>query len=159
MQLVELLEKNLEEYGYSKRIDGPISNVPFIAVMATSRLRGLGAKYLNAIVDVPDDITTVTETKQFFSMIRKALVIKYWMLLGTYLVLLCKPNLYEKLRGLEKEFKDLSGAHLNVMLGTVLINKETFENSCDKTWGLFYSGIHFERIRTTVVEWCEIQKK
>ncbi len=157
-QLVDVLEEKLKGSGYKDRFVGSIGDFPFMGVLSASRVRGMGAKYLCAIVDVPEHIGSIKELESLFSSIRNALIKKYGILVGTYLILLCNNNVNKKVSGSEGNFKDLTGMHLNVMLGTIFVNKETFNFGGEKTWGLFYSGSHFKNMRVALVEWCDSQK-
>ncbi len=162
MQLVELLKKRLSEYRYTECDEGSINDIQFVAVIKTLRLWMV--RYLCVVVEVPENISDIPATKQFFAQVRRSLTAKYakfpyWKELGTYLVFLCEHELYKKLRGKEKSFKDRTGFHMNVMLGTCFVDKKTFENSAEATWGLFYSGKHYGAIRAAVAQWCKIQEK
>ncbi len=59
------------------------------------------------------------------------------------------------MQGKMAQFKDNTGLHMNVMLGTVLVDREKFVSSGESTWGLFCSGKHFGAISATVNEWCK----
>ena len=161
-QLVELLKENLYAYRYTEYDEGIINGIHFVAIIKTPR-RWL-VRHLCAIVEIPDNITNASLFKQFFPQIRKSLTIKYakfpwWKELGTFLVFFCEDGLYKRLTGIEGGFKDRTGLHMNVILGTCFINKVTLESSIDSTWGLWYSGKHYRAIRAAVTQWCEVQQK
>ena len=160
--LVELLKENLSEYRYTEYDEGINNSIHFVAIIKTPR-RWL-VRYLCAIVEIPDNITNPSLFKQFLSQVRKSLTSKYakfpwYKELGTFLVFFCEDGLYKKLTGIEGDFKDRTGFHMNVILGTCFINEGTFETSTDSTWGLWYSGKHYRAIRAAVTQWCEVQKK
>ena len=161
-QLVELLKENLSEYRYTEYDEGIINDIHFVAIIKTPR-RWL-VRYLCAIVEIPDTITNASLFENFFPQVRKSLTSKYakfpwWKELGTFLVFFCEDSLYQRLTGIEGDFKDRSGLHMNVILGTCFINNVTFEISTEFTWGLWYSGRHYRAIRAAVAQWCEVQQK
>ena len=160
--LVEQLKAKLLVYKYVESDEGDINDIQFISVIKTKRVWMV--RLLCAIVEVPQNISDASEVIVFFNKIRNALITKYAKFpyikeLGTFLVLLCDNDLYQKLMIEKPRLKDLTGFQSNVMLGNCIINKNTFENSADSTWGLFHSGKHFDSIHMVVSEWCEANKK
>jgi len=51
-------------------------------------------------------------------------------------------------------FIDLTGWHVNVILGTVFVDRDQFASSAVSTWGLWYAGKHPAKIKRVVQEWC-----
>lgn len=161
-QLVDLLKENLSKYRYTEYDEGLNNGIQFIAILKTPR-RWL-VRYICAITEIPDNITNTSLFKNFFAQIRKSLTNKYakfpwWKELGAFLVFFCKNRLYNELTRIEGGFKDRTGLHMNVILGTCFINKVTFETSTESTWGLWYSGKHYRAICAVVTQWCNVQQK
>jgi len=157
-ELVEILRGHLLEYGYTEFGQGLIDNVDFVVIIKPLRQRPV--RYLCVIVEVPDSIQGMNDMKNFFGAIRRSLTREYakssWFKgLCTFSVLLCSHKLYRLVLKEKQVFKDMTGFHMNVMLGTCFIDKDTFENFGYSTWGLFHSGKHFGAIRTAVREYCE----
>ena len=100
------------------------------------------------------------ELTSFMEQIRGALTTKYarfpyWKSLGTFTALLCRSAQYEEFRHAIPRLKDLSGFHINVMLGTCLVDVDDGRNAGEPTWGLYYSGKHYGALRAAISEWCE----
>ncbi len=160
-QLVDLLKKSLNEYRYTQIDQLSLGNNQSMLVLKTPRKKMVS--YICAVTEISNNITDFSNTKKLFNQIRNTLRHKYagfpwWKELGTYLIFICPHELFNQLKSTEKKFKDLTGFHMNVMLGTCFIDKDTFENTADATWGLFYSGKHYGAMRATVSQWCEQQK-
>jgi len=149
-------------YRYTEHNEGLINDVQFTAILKTQKKWSV--QYICAVVEVPQNISHVPGIEQFFAQVRKSLGAKYasfpwWKSLGTYVVLSCDHELYEKLCNAGEMFKDRTGLHMNVMLGICLVDRETLDNSTDSTWGLLYSGGHYRAICDAVSQWCEDQMK
>jgi putative heme iron utilization protein len=123
----------------------------------------LGVRILCVVVELPDNVATVPDFSKYFNSVRNTLTKKYakfpyWKELGTFSVFLCKDKQYNLLVTEIKKFKDTSGWHMNVMLGTILINTDKLVFSDCLTWGLFVTGKHFETIKNAVSEWIMNKK-
>ncbi len=95
---------------------------------------------------------------------RKRLIKKYvkypiFKNLGTYLIFLCSHKFYEEVSNEANQFKDRTGIHINVILGTAFVDEELFQHTTNSTWGLFYSGTHYKTILSNVDNWCKEQAK
>jgi len=145
-KLAENLRKSLSKYNYTEEDRGLIGNINFVAIFKSPRKQM--TSYIFAVAKIPDDVSDFISTKQFFDKIRESLISKYvkspilrtagWKELGTYSILLCKHELYEKLKDKVADFKDPTGLHKNVMLGTCFIDTDKAEYSFDSTWGGFF---------------------
>ncbi len=156
--LIADLRKQLAEYKYSEFQEIQMPGTGTIHAIMTPR-RGM-VRYVCALHEIPPDVTNVAKLAEVFDRIRNQLFVQYalfpwWKELGTFLVLLCSHEQYEQLAVHTDEFKDHSGLHGNIMLGTILIDLERLQSSADATWGLFYSGKHFAAIVRTVRDWCK----
>ncbi len=156
--LIDCIAVALSEYGYTERETGDLVGVPFVARIVTPR-RWM-VRYICAISHIPNDVSDVRACKRFLEDTRNCLTKHYarfpwWKELGTYSVLLCGGQLFEDLSEDLGTFKDKTGLHMNVLLGTCFIDIENFRSSADSTWGLFYSGRHFGSIREAVRQWCQ----
>ena len=155
--LIDLLHRRLLDYGYAE-IERQDLGSSLLAVIKTRR-RWM-VRYVCAIAEVPKSVENVTGVIRYFHQLRKTLTGKYaqfpwWKELGTYSVLMCDASIFADLRGQEARLKDATGLHMNVMLGTVVVNRESLEALSTSTWGLFHSGRHFGAICASVAEWTE----
>ena len=156
--LVDTLGAALSEYRYTERETGELDNIPFIARLMTPRRRT--TRYICAISRVPRNVRDLPACRRFFEDTRTCLRKQYacfpwWKELGTYSVILCGAQQFQDLSGDFGAFKDRTGLHMNVMLGTCFIDIENFKSSADSTWGLYYSGKHFGAVREAVRQWCQ----
>lgn len=159
-QLVDLLKKRLEESCYTEFNQLTLKDSYPVIIIKTPRR--LTVSYICAITQVPDNILDIQGANRFFAEIRKNLTLKYarfpwWKELGTFFVLICNHELFDKLKGLQRHFKHSTGWHINVVAGTCLIDEKTFESVADVVpCGLF--GKHYGEIRAAVSQWCEQQR-
>jgi len=161
-ELFKALKESLLAHKFIETEQDLLNDISFLEIYKTRRI--FGCQYLCVVTEVPESIIQINEIQVYFNQVRKALTKKYakfpyWKELGTYLVILCENDLYKKLQKGNVRFKDLTGFHMNVMLGTCIINKNTFENSSESTWGLFYSGRYYETISNVVSNWCRETKQ
>lgn len=160
--LTESLRDNIAQWGYTEpRAPISIEGVEGV-VLATPRRKTV--RYLCGVFTFPDDVDTPEQAKAIFEAIRKGLTKKYaqfpyWKELGTYLVIICGSGLFDSIKGRLAMFKDGSGLHMNVMLGTIFVDQQEFRSSAECTWGLFYSGKHFGALSATANEWCKQRRR
>ena len=156
--LNDSLRDNLAQYRYTEPCETlSIEGVDGV-VLATPRR--IMVRYLCGVFALSDGCVTPEQAKKLFDAMRRGLTKKYaqfpyWKELGTYLVWMCRSELFDGMQGRVAEFKDKTGLHMNVMLGTVLVDREQFISSAESTWALFSSGKHFAAISATVNEWCK----
>lgn len=156
--LVHSLRDNLAQYRYTE----PSVAVSFDGIdgVLLATPRRMMVRYVCGIFDLPDDCRTPAQARTLFTAVRGGLTERYarfpyWKELGTYLVWTCGSELFDRLHGEVGQFTDRTGLHINVMLGTVLVDRQTSVSSAESTWGLFYSGKHFGAISATVNDWCQ----
>jgi hypothetical protein len=159
--LVTNLRDCLTSRGYTEYADANIPGVGDVGLIMTPRRWTI--RYVCAVTETPQPVATVAQCKDLFTGIRGALSRQYARLpwykeLGTYLILLCPTLLCQQLSGHVSAFHDRTGLHVNVMLGTVFVDRERYESSAEATWGLFYSGRHFLDIQRAVGQWCKTQR-
>jgi hypothetical protein len=111
------------------------------------------------VADLPDDVADADAAAGFVNRIRRQLARRYPGLpwpkrLGTYTVLLCRHEVAGRLGAEAGRLIDYSGLHVNVLLGTVLVDMEAFRAHSDTTWGLIDTGEQFKRIQDAVESWC-----
>jgi len=157
-ELVELLGNGLQQHGYS--IEEADRDTLFEAIFKTKKF--LATRYLCSVITVPDDIDEVEHFEQLYLKVRKKLIKQYVKFptfkdLGTYLVFICSHKFYEKIKNEAHEFKDKTGIHVNVILGTAFVDIEKCRYTSNCTWGLFYSGGHFKTIVNDVDTWSKRQ--
>jgi hypothetical protein len=120
-------------------------------------------RYLCGVFLLPDDCKTPTQLKKICGAIRRSLSERYarfpyWKELGTYLVLICGSELFQAMKNQMAEFKDNTGLHVNVMLGIVLVDKDECVCSSESSWGLYYSGKHFDAISASANHWSKTKR-
>lgn len=120
--------------------------------------RKLGVRTLCVVLDLPNDISEYKDLSMFFRKTRNSLTKKYakfpyWKELGTFSIILCDNSNYTRLKNKINKLKDISGFHMNVMLGTFLVNIEKLEYSETKTWGLIFSGVKHRLIKQALTDW------
>ena len=156
--LVDSIRDNLAQYRYTELCEAvSIGGVDGVVVATPRRMM---VRYLCGVFVLPDSCGTADQAKETFEVIRTGLTKRYarppyWKELGTYSVWMCGSRLYDDLKTRFAEFKDKTGLHMNVMLGSVFVEREKFRNSAASTWGLYYSCKHFGAISATVNEWCK----
>ena len=159
--LIDSLRDNLTQYGYTEPAEAlSIEDVEGV-VLATPRRWTV--RYVCGVFALPDSYHTPERAKNLFDSIRRSLTeryarIPYWKELGTYLVWICRGELLDGMQAKMAELQDKTGFHRNVMLGTVLVDREKLVASAECTWGLFYSGKHFAAISATVNDWCRTMR-
>lgn len=158
--LIEQLQEYLGDHSYTEYEETDAPDIGTMHLIMTPRRWAV--RYICVVLDIPEQVSTVNQSKELFERIRSYLGKRYahfpyWKELGTFVVLLCSHQLYEKLDGHMSQFYDQTGWHSNVMLGTVFVDREQLKSSAEVTWGLHYSGKHFTDIRRVVREWCKQQ--
>jgi hypothetical protein len=159
--LINSIRDNLGQYRYTEPLETlSIKGVDGVLLATPRRMM---VRYLCGVFALPDSCNTPEQAKKLFDAVRIDLTkhyarFPYWKELGTYLVWICGSELFDGMQGKMTQFKDKTGLHMNVMLGTVLVDREKFMSSAESTWGLFYSGKHFGAISATANEWCKRQR-
>jgi len=126
------------------------------AVFSMARRAG---RTLCAITALPEDLVSPDDAEAFVTHLRKAVTERFRPLplplrLATFTVLLASHEQCQALRDHKGRLIDSGKWHVNVMLGTVLVDVEQFRFHSDTTWGLVDTGDHFDQIRRTVDAWC-----
>ena len=160
LSLADSIADALKQYGYSEREADSLGCDELLYRIMTPRKRMV--RYLCVVTEVPAETHFLAGCKTYFEHIRTLLFNQYakfpwWKELGTYSVLLCRSELYDQLKG-GVQFKDRTGFHGNVMLGTCFVDIQNYRNSAESTWGLYHSGKHFGAIGEAVRQWCANKK-
>ena len=139
----------LAKYNYTEFHTGELSGFPFTKLIMTER-RWM-VRYIMALSQVPSDIQDLKGFQVYFETSRKVLSDRFakfpWFKeIGTYSVMFCNSDLFDKLAGELSSFKDFSGLHINVMLGCCIVDVKRNRMNSDKTWGLYKSGKHFSAV-------------
>jgi len=155
-ELVEALRQRLRLCGYGDQTAGDIGGVDFVAVLHTAA--SAKRTFACAVARMPDDVRDADAAVAFVGRIRRGLAKRHagfpWVkTVGTYNVLLCEHDLYGRLGGHEGRLIDFGALHVNVLLGVVLIDVETFQARSDTTWGLLDAADQFKHIQAAVDEW------
>jgi hypothetical protein len=159
---MQLVQKRISEYGYKEVHDIPISsNWGDLPAKIVSTPRRWSVRYLCVLVEAPGQVVDLESARSLHRQMRVSISQRfakfpYWKEIGTYSIVLCGHKLFETVRDHVRDFRDRTGFHTNVMLGTCFIDSETKENTANATWGLFYSGKHYGALRSAVAQWCEV---
>jgi len=155
-ELVEALRDRLRLCGYGEQAAGDIDGVDCLAVLHTPA--SARRTFACAVARVGDEVRDADAAVAFVGRIRRGLAKRYasfpWLkTVGTYNVLLCGHDLFERLGGHEGRLIDFGDLHVNVLLGVVLIDVETFQARGDTTWGLLDAADQFKHIQAAADEW------
>jgi len=155
------IEKKLGEYEYFNDIAISIPNV--IQIMYLKNKTIFKVKNLCAVIDMPENIVDQSTAKRFFGFLKGSLLDKYgdaflWKELEMCFVVFCHDELFKMLKADESLIMSQASFSLSALMGTCLINKETFENEYQSSWGLYFSGDHLKSVNEVVQKWCEIKK-
>jgi len=161
LQLIEKLDKRLAEYQYSSDREASIPDVLFVSYVKKHNV--FKTRNLFAVVEIPDNVVEIEPLKRLFGSVKKSLLNKYgeaflWKELEVCLVVLCNHEVYNLIKKDEGKVAEAASFSLNAMLGTCFIDKQTLDHYPQSTWGLHFSGNHFEAVNETVALWCEGQK-
>lgn len=154
-ELVDLLAGRLAKLGYAST-DTAVGDVECTAVFATPRQ---STRLVCAVIDLRGSVAGIEEAERLVGDIRRGLSKRYPGFLrpkrlGTFTVLLADGELCARLRGHRTRLIDSHGRHVNVLLGTVLVDVERFRTHADTIWGLIDTGDQFKRIQDAVESWC-----
>ena len=116
-------------------------------------------KLICAVASIPSDITDAKQVGDFMQTVRRGLTSHFRGFprpkrLGTCTVLLGGRKLCKALEPHKARLIDQRGLHVNVMLGTVLVDTDTFTTRSDITWGLMDVAAPFSKIQSAVDNWC-----
>ena len=159
-ELASELGGSLAAFGYVP--DQPVTmDGAEAAVFAAPR----GAnRTLCVVAALPNNLAGADDAAAFAARLRKALSGQYPGLpkprrLATYTILLAGHGLCRRLRAHTGRLIDAGRWHVNVLLGTVLVDVEEFRLHANTTWGLVETGDQFEHIRRTAETWCRRYRK
>lgn len=160
--LLKAIHESLKPYRYTEREELQLRDVGSVQLVITKRRWTV--RYVCAVLEAPQSLSTVDECRDLIQRLREGLAVQfarfpYFKELGTYVVLLCSQSVYQDLSQHLSAFYDRTGLHMNVILGLVLVDRDGFRISADATWGLFYSGKHFDAIERTAQQWCQTKRK
>jgi hypothetical protein len=79
--------------------------------------------------------------------------------MGTFLVLITPQRIFEELRGRIGAFLDTHGRHVNVLLGAVLVCRETLQTVSDNVLGLLGTPREFAIVQSAVEDWCRAERR
>lgn len=159
-ELTTDLEMRLGLMGYAQ-CEAVAFGADGATVFSAARRAG---RTLCAIAALPEDLVSPDAAEAFISNLRKAVTERFRPLplpgrLVTFTVLLASHGQCQALREHKGRLIDSGRWHVNVMLGTVLVNVEQFRLHSDTTWDLVDTGDHFEQIRRTADAWCGRHRK
>lgn len=153
--LIEQLRDRLGDYRYTEYKEATLPQIGTMYLIMTPR-RWM-VRQVCVVLEVPEQISTVNQTKELFEMIRTYLSERYarfpWLKeIAAYVILLCSHELYEKLDGHLSQFYDQTGFHMTLMLGSIFVDRDQFQSSAEETW---VSQKRFAVIRDVVRAWCK----
>lgn len=156
--LIKSLQDNLFMYNYTELpVETCINGEKGILIM-TPRCKTI--RYILGVFDLCINYKNTNQINHLLESIRKALSKKYakfpyYKELQTFLVFVCSSVFFESLIENYTQLNDSHGFHSNVILGTILIDRDNFFWTANPTWGLNIAGKHFSAICVTVHEWCK----
>ncbi len=160
-ELIKTLRGRLQRGGFGEYAQGSIGEVDFAAVMATPKQSS--RRIVCAVAHVSDseaDGGAAALARSIRRSLSKHLPgLPRPKRLGTFTVLLADHEVCRKLRDQKGEFVDSSGLHVNVLLGTVLVDVDEFRIYSDNVWGLIDAGEQFKRIQDAVEAWCILNRR
>jgi len=160
-QLTEQLTTQLEKFDYVREDNIVTSDVSYVLYVVNPPL--LKVRNLCALLEIPSVIKENSSAKSYFKNVQNSLLIKYgdallWKELEMCFVVLCDHDLYGILKEDGGKAVIQASFSLNAMIGTCFIDKTTFDNFDQSTWGIYFSGDHYTTVRETVANWCKQQK-
>jgi len=160
-QLIEQLNTQLKKFDYAQEDNIDISDASYIAYVKNPH--PLKVRNLCALLEIPSVIKEDSSAKNYFKNIRHRLLNKYgdaflWKELEMCFVVLCDHDLYNILKEDGGKAVIQASFSLIAMIGTCFIDKTTFDNFNQSTWGIHFSGDHYTAVRETVANWCKQQK-
>jgi len=164
--LIDLIAEKLRFHKFTeihKNIEEEVT-IAGVIIRPQNILRAFftGGYGLCIVVEVPEEVRNSNELNEFYVRVRKVINRKYarfpWFkCMYSFMVLLFPHALFETSRGIVKSLKDRSGAHMNIIQGVAIIDKETFEIASDYTW-IPQHKKHFQSLLDAVQEWSEKKK-
>ena len=156
-ELIGELREHLAECDFSNHANVVIGQGHNTTVISTNG--NTTPRLICAIASIPPDITGAKQAANFMHTLRGALAGHFRGFprpkrLGTCSVLLGGRKLFKALEPHKSKLIDQRGLHVNVMLGTVLVDTDTFTTRSDITWGLMDIATPFSKIQSTVDNWC-----
>ena len=156
-ELIGDLKEHLAECGFVNHAGIIVGQGCNTAVISTNGKTS--PKLICAVASLRPDITGAREAADFMRTLRRGLTGHFHGLplpkrLGTCTVLLGGRKQCKALEPHKARLVDQRGLHVNVMLSTVLVDIDTFTTRSEITWGLMDIGEPFNRIQSTVDNWC-----
>jgi hypothetical protein len=156
-ELIDDLRQNLANCDFSNYETIVIGQAVPTSVISTNGKRL--PKLICTVASIPSEITTAKQASEFTQTLRRGLTSHFRGFprpkrLGTCTVLLGGRKLCKSLEPHKSRLIDQRGLHVNVMLGTVLVDTDTFTTRSDVTWGLMDIAAPFSTIQSAVDNWC-----
>lgn len=155
---VSELKERLGVHGYTGLRKASLLDVGQVSLIMTPRRWSV--RNVCAVAEIPPAVSTVGDCKMMCERIRQFIIneyalFPYWKEIGMYFVLFCAHELYEEVSPRVSEFYHRTGFHINVILGTVFVDKDERRWCGASTWGLLPSSQHrHDSIQAVVDEWC-----
>ena len=156
-ELIGQLKRDLAECDFSNHQSIIIGQSLTTNVISTNG-RSL-PKLICAVAAIPPDVTDAKQAANFMQTMRRGLTAHFRGFprpkrLGTCTVLLGDRKTCKALEPHKSRLIDSRGLHVNVMLGTILIDTDTLTTRSDITWGLMDVATPFSKIQSAVDNWC-----
>ena len=156
-ELIGDLRQSLTKCDFSNHESIVIGQSPPTTVISTNGTRC--PKLICAIASIPSDVANAKQAADFMQTLRRGLTCHFRGFprpkrLGTCTVLLGGRKLCKTLEPHKSRLIDQRGMHVNVMLGTVLVDTDTFTTRSDISWGLMDIAAPFSTIQSVVDNWC-----
>jgi len=156
-ELIGDLRLGLAECGFSNHEKIVIGQGLPATVISTNGKRS--PKLICAVASIPPEVTRAKQAAEFMQKIRKGLTSHFRGFprpkrLGTAVVLLGGRKACKALEPHKSQLIDQRGLHVNVMLGAILVDTDTFASRSDVSWGLMDIAAPFSRIQSIVDDCC-----
>ena len=161
-RLIEKIDERLKQYNYYPHIEHVIPDALYISYVKNPEL--FKVRNLCAVIDIPQNLVKKDPLKRYFNFIKNNLLAEYgdailWKELEFCFVGLCKSEAFEVIQKEESQIVGTVSFSLNSLLGCSLVDKNTLEHYDWSSWGLFFSGNHFQTVCSVVEQWCQNEKK
>jgi hypothetical protein len=160
--LVTALCNTLVKHGYAA--DTPARSAPAELAALLVTPRRLMTRLACAVVEAPEENAGLRDLRDLYKRVRHGLGEQYgqwpWFKeIGTFVVLLCGHPVYQTVRGYEGAFRDNTGLHVNIILGSCFVDIDEYAAHSERSWGLWSSRKHFDDMCAAITRWCTQQRE
>ena len=156
--LIEKLRASLRDHGFTELAGLDAPYVGRLSLILTPRLWTM--RRVCAVADLSIGVRSAAQVHVAYAKLRSMLAKEYggfpWhQTVSTILVLVCWGITYAKLVEHSSKLSDRTGFHKNVILGTVLADREGHQCVGYSSFRYGSTGPLFADVQRSVREWCE----